>query len=266
MLTIKTKDIWKGLAAYASDGVIDEGGLRATVLACLPVTSKQAFGFVDGVVDSREFPAAAAKYQGAIRNLILGLCAGSLGTEGFKFLTEHLGHVKMTVDEVPAPGSEGSEKYYAAGVLKPWPLGAYGALSMDGEDIVDPLCDFIMKECERARAEGSRLPLFICDLCKRIFVPDRMKATNRFCSPGCGTRLHNRENRNERTAEQFLRRLANYPAPAIVKKLSEAAYLQRYEECSLRAKLFPRSAKHIKAIEKAREKARATRATFLAES
>jgi hypothetical protein len=254
MLTTKTRMIWQGLTAYANAARVDEARLRETILSCLPVTAYQTWGFVDRVLNNpHEFPLEAQKYREPIKDLLMDLVFGDVKSERFKFLIEHCKHVTLTLDEVPVADSADEQFYSLAGGLKPSPLGIW-ARSMDGKDIVDPLCDFILRECERVRESGERLPIFRCSnpACENLFVPMRVKLTaaNRFCGTDCKDAFNNRENSRERTSEQFLRRLAAKPPSSIRRKFGDKLFEKRYEEHKTKAR--GRSAIHIRKIEAGR--------------
>ena len=124
---------------------------------------------------------------------------------------------------------------------------------MGGQDIVDPLCHFIVGECERVRESGETLPIFICEnsKCGKLFVPKKIKtkAKNRFCSSECKDTVNNQDHIGARTAEQFLRRLATHSANRILNKFASPAFRQKYEQHKTAAR--SRSGKHIQKIEKA---------------
>lgn len=255
--------------------------LKNALLLCLPAAAKQdGFDFLGTIINTPTFPSEALKYRESFKDLLRTLCSYSptqRNTDDFlkkhsAFLTEHLGHVRLTLDVVPL-GREyyvdpaeyvkrtESEKYHSeSGEMKSSPLGLMG-LSFGGQDIADPLCEFIVRELERVREADERLPIFICEACDQLFVPHRVKTEpNKFCGRRCKDSKHGQAGRVERTAEQFLKRLAGFDPKKIQAELAKEGKRNKYEHYK-QPKIAPtRSICHIKKIDKAL--ARATRATL----
>src|SRR6266436_1439774 len=271
MLTKRATTIWRGLTSYANDLEVNEDQLRRTILLCLPIPAQHddGFNFAGMYLDPGNLSREARQYHEPIKNLLTALCRGLLNPDGLAnhdeplgFLWEHCRHVRFALDWIPAgprdyknpkeyEDFEGSDKYYSrvTGSLKASPLGKFGQ-SMGGQDIVDPLCHFIVGECERVRESGEKLPIFICEnsKCGKLFVPKKIKtkAKNRFCSSECKDTVNNQDQIGARTAEQFLRRLATHSANRILNKFASPAFRQKYEQHKTVAR--SRSEKHIQKI------------------
>ena len=287
MLTGKARNIWDGLVEYYDRKEMLTGHqlnkLKNAILLCLPAPAKQGgFDFFGRFIDTPAFAQEAEKYREDFHDLLRNLSSysqgdprGTLPESNRTFLSEHLNHVRLTLDVVPlgqdyyADPSEyikltESEKYHSqTGKTLASPLGVVG-LSFGGQDIADPLCEFILREIERTRESGERLPVFACSVCDKLFVPDRVKkATNKFCSRKCKYASYGKAEKSTRTVAQFLQRLAKLTPVEICQELVNEEKRNKYEKyMELKDLLPPRSKKHIEKI----KAALATRATVAAGS
>lgn len=268
MLGTDVKQIWAGLVEYANGPEIDEARLRETVIHCLPVPARLDDGFNFAAFHlGSNLAVKAAEYQEPMKRLLVALCKGSLVWEPdenspLRFLQTHLGHVKLQLDSAPPEPDrygnyEGSDQYYSkkTGQFKKSPLRRF-AMSMSGQDPIDPLIQFIIEECERVRQRAAPFPIVVCDYCGKLSFPKRRKTgknERHFCSGAdCKDAFYRQDSKPQTTAEAFLRRwgkVAKQRPSTIRSKFSKPNFRQKYEAHKALARA--RSAKHIQAVEKA---------------
>jgi hypothetical protein len=212
----RTKRVWEGLAAYANSETIDVEALQQTLIGCMDWSARGQFLGWQPLFLETEGP----EYHRDVKQLLLFLCGdqeqkAQVWSNVWTFLRQHATHIRIdTGDDVSSKdiGRTSPEDFHINDSDRPRRTEGEGALPYilvkDYEDMADPICDFVFREDLRfRRGEYKRpTPVFVCKVCGKFFVPQRIK-NNQRCSQDCRDRYAAARISDASADYQWLRRL-----------------------------------------------------------
>jgi hypothetical protein len=279
MMPGRIKRIWSGLVDYANANLETDTeallGFADCFEECIPWTArKREWEENQGITrsfktkhrpiqNSKGFLADAANFQPDIRNLLAWLCNPKPSPDdtahAVQFLRTHINHIQRNIFDDP--------RLEAAQIgLEPWKVGSkscrmwWAHRTSTYQCMIDPICDFILKEHERfhdeefetVRKDKSSLmvPIRICARpgCGKFIMPERTDR-KKYCSDVCRASKDREERPDFKRCYQCLFRLENDLSAkkfaVIRKKLQTSTTQHNLQELETR---WPKYAERVRKI------------------
>jgi hypothetical protein len=275
---------WTGLVGFANGTVTEPAEMRCVIANCMYwVAAVEPFGLLDPIfMGTEELLRQAAAYRSSVDILLRWLCTDPRSEEGIAlhqraldFLREHTAHIKGVIlkEAYYSPPDANGFNYSVEELERfreehdrywtDWENSPLGILtpSKGYEDIVDPICDFVLLEYQKYRSKeysrrdkkiGPAFPIIVCPKCTKLVMPER-SGRKKYCSPcsdqARAEKYYQKATPNENRDYQWLYRLKQAGETTRRVRLHRSDVRERLEKIRVRQRESPRCQRLLKSMD-----------------